>query len=890
MSNRSTNTTLYTNKENLKIFSEDSTYNLNEETLGVVGPSYKGPAFLPVSLTSYEKNEDSNNTFENVFGTTQENYVKNTKIAKINDASICNKLWFENENKHSVFTRILGLDGENFSPGFVCGGFVFKNELNLNFFENAISAYSTFNNIFDSFDKVIGGFLFSDSPDRQFVNYSSAGDTSPLDFHNATVKNGYNSHEDLYEEKGILVYQNYSILNRDDKKIWNRSVQHVIDEKEFDFRHGFKTSKTPWVISQCVGKDENYIFDIGNSAVKLFRFHSLDDGEVGNRFKFRITPKIVANISKTNEDIKWSKFDIEIFEFSKKDREYISLEKFSDLDLNPESKDFISRRIGDIHTFYDFDSEKVIKVGEFRNNSKCIRVEVNNSIITKSVKNNTLIPSGFLGYPYYTDTEAYYCGPMLRGTLLRNANNDLAENPYWGVSGDPYDITRTGNILVDTIKSNNINDFIPHEIYSKFNPHLLDPNEDYSKIREEDVFSIEKIIENDNPIDWWYDFKPTNTANHINVASALAPKENFEPNGNEEFLSFELFSYGGFDGLNLLNAKEKNLSCSLAEKGNNIYELYKKASEITLDNGNYITDVFLIPSMTNIHFLYEMQNVIYSRDCMYIYDSPLTYTEGAESDYLYYYSLDTRNVETNNIVVDLESSITNSPLIYDKNIIKTLGRIECVVDNMKTDVYSSVFVLDKIRFNNYTPSVRITDSSNIFISSILEDSNNNNIHRLLDTSRNNNLNIVLSKDNSLKLNSSLLAIDNRSNLLRFFNNRRLLNSIKRDLIYSISSSNTFKGEPLLFSIINEGQMLHFNFNNVLSYYKDNNFIDDFKINNNSFTNKSYQDLKLNNAVKLSVYLKFKGGPEYDFTELTLNDIINSEDVFTKNELFNVVLY
>jgi hypothetical protein len=887
-SNRSTHTTQYTNKENLKTFSENTTYNLNEETLGTVGPSYKGPAFLPVSLTSYNKNDDLNNTFENVFGTTQENYIKNTKLAKINDASICNKLWFENGNKHSVFTRILGLDGENYSPGFITYGFVFKNELNLNFLDGATTSYSTFRDIFGNYEKVIGGFLFANSNNIVFSNYTAENNTSPLDFHNTTVNKRYNSHEDLYEEKGILVYQNYSLLNRDDKKIWDRSKDHVKVEKLFDFRHSFKTSKTPWVISQCVGKDDNYITDIGNSAVKLFRFHSLDDGEVGNRFKFRITPKIVADISKTNEDIKWSKFDLEIFEFSKSDREYVSLEKFSDLDLNPVSKDFISRRIGDIHTFYDFDSEKVIVEGEFRNNSKYVRVEVNNSIITKSVKNNTLIPVGFLGYPYYVDDESYYLGPMLRGTLLRSSVSDLSENLYWGVSSNAYDISRQNNMLFDVIKTDNNNDIIPHEIYSKFNPYLLDPNED-NPIREEDVFSLEKIVVSDDPKEWWYDFKPDVFDGHIDISEALAPKEDFEPNGNEEYLSFEFFSYGGFDGLNLLNAKEKNLSCSLAEKGNNIYELYKKASEITLDNGNYITDVFLIPGMTNIHFLYEMQNVIYSRDCIYIYDSPLTYTEGDKSDYLYYYNLDTRLIETNDLVVDLESSITNSPLIYDKNIIKTLGRLDCTVDNIKTDVYSSIYVLDKLRFNNYDPLGGIV-SSDIFNSSIIEPDSNNNIDRLLDSSRNNNLNIVLSKNNSLRLNSSLLAIDKRSNLLRFLNNRRLLNNIKRDLIYSISSANTFKGEPLLFSIINEGQMLHFNFDNVLSYYKDNNFIEDFNINNNSFTNKSFQSLKLQNAVKISVYLKFKGGPEYDFTELTLNDIINSEDVFTENELFNVVLY
>ena len=77
--------------------------------------------------------------------------------------------------------------------------------------------------------------------------------------------------------------------------------------------------------------------NIQDNVVDLFRFHSLDDGEVGNRFRIKINIKSRGDY---NRNI-YSKFDIFILEYEARNNTFSIVDSVANVDLNPESKNYI---------------------------------------------------------------------------------------------------------------------------------------------------------------------------------------------------------------------------------------------------------------------------------------------------------------------------------------------------------------------------------------------------------------------------------------------------------------------------------------------------------------------------------------------------------------------
>ena len=107
-----------------------------------------------------------------------------------------------------------------------------------------------------------------------------------------------------------------------------------------NFEERYSTAKSPFVISQ----------KFGASAKNLFRFHSLDDGVPGTKVKITIE-NIQASDSASST---YGTFDILVRDFYDTDLRRIVLESYRGCNLDPTSDNFIARKIGDFHMFYDF--------------------------------------------------------------------------------------------------------------------------------------------------------------------------------------------------------------------------------------------------------------------------------------------------------------------------------------------------------------------------------------------------------------------------------------------------------------------------------------------------------------------------------------------------------
>lgn len=152
----------------------------------------------------------------------------------------------------------------------------------------------------------------------------------------------------------------------------------------------YETPKSTWIVSQ----------KFGGKPKNLFRIHLLDDGAWGNdKVKWSI-----ENITPAINDVNpYGTFDLLVRRYNDTDKRREVSEAWRGLSLNPSSDNYIARVIGDLHTFFNFDanegSQKIVSTGEYPNQSKVIRVEIDPSVDNLELDPGAL-PLGFRGVPH----------------------------------------------------------------------------------------------------------------------------------------------------------------------------------------------------------------------------------------------------------------------------------------------------------------------------------------------------------------------------------------------------------------------------------------------------------------------------------------------------------
>ena len=142
---------------------------------------------------------------------------------------------------------------------------------------------------------------------------------------------------------------------------------------------GFAEASTPWIVSQ----------NMSLTIHELFKFHTLSDGEnMNNKYKISIT-QVDINSSNTA----FPTFTVLVRNAADTDEQPEILESFSDVNLNPDSKNFIARVIGDRRTQFDLtqDPPEILFNGDYPNRSQFVRVFMGSGYPAESR------PAGFQG-------------------------------------------------------------------------------------------------------------------------------------------------------------------------------------------------------------------------------------------------------------------------------------------------------------------------------------------------------------------------------------------------------------------------------------------------------------------------------------------------------------
>ena len=133
-----------------------------------------------------------------------------------------------------------------------------------------------------------------------------------------------------------------------------------------NYREQFRHAVTPWFVSEIKGDSFNMNLN------KLFRFHTISDGNVSNT-EVKIT---IANVRPDE-----GTFDVLVRDFNDSDGNQTILESYRGLDMIPGSPKYIGLKIGTVN-------------GDYERKSKYVMVEVIESDATENS-----VPCGFMGYP-----------------------------------------------------------------------------------------------------------------------------------------------------------------------------------------------------------------------------------------------------------------------------------------------------------------------------------------------------------------------------------------------------------------------------------------------------------------------------------------------------------
>lgn len=175
-----------------------------------------------------------------------------------------------------------------------------------------------------------------------------------------------------------------------------------------NYKEQYRFSSTPWIVSELKGDAQNV------ELVKLFRFHTISDGDASN-----IQIKVSIENIKPDEGL----FDVVIRSFYDTDASQVVLERYGKCNLVPGTSNYIGLKIG-------------TSDGKFDTKSNYVTVEVNENDRVKYS-----IPCGFLGYPV-RDYSGLIPGNGVTGTVKQpllqyniNIDEDIrARKQYFGLS------------------------------------------------------------------------------------------------------------------------------------------------------------------------------------------------------------------------------------------------------------------------------------------------------------------------------------------------------------------------------------------------------------------------------------------------------------------------
>lgn len=808
--------------------------------------------------------------------------------------------------------------------------------------------------------------------------------------------------------RGHVSYAKFRNLNHLDQPSKDDKLKHLVmsgssgwntGTHNFEnFKSSFKKAKTPWIVSQPVNRKGLTDFDkidIYKKCEKLFRFFAYDDGVSGNRFRFKIIPRRTGNVKAESMSERWSIFDIELYEIDNND--FILLEKFSNLTLNPYDKNYIASIIGTEHSFYNVSTKKIENKGFYRKTNNYIYVEVHDNVENEVYPTN-LIPCGFMPYPrldinknnlsYVTNKDAnsnvvidnlFVCQNPLKYVANHlfvydeNEKSFKYKKRYWGILFDKVKVKKIKNVSIAGQNKNIIfdsyadqletdyNSFIDYTKYFK-NDYLDSSNNIWVEDLEDNnidylnsFFHLEKILypypETNSKVMWNFAFYQrlgelvnkitdidVSMYKYVNVDELLA-SDTLDDSINSRYLHFDLMTYGGFDGLNILDdfKRERHDLSILREYDQEIadkttgqtYDAYNLAADIIFNDGNIRSDIFCMPGISHIDLLKKLTQKSNDEQFLFVGDFPeygfnssiinenhINF-DGLIKDPYFYKNVnntpDNYDDERDDLQCFINQGVDNTIDKFKENYLIseyafiTLNSIIASIDDVeRVQIPSSILVLNAIATKEISETLDSNEINNpgfLTYNTVLNRNfiyNNNKFDSLLQKIKKSDICInptgLMSSDSKLKLLSANSLNKNNKSIMKLYHNVRTKQTIIRELKDLLTVQPIFQGNSVLFSNDSQSGFL-FNLKAIVDLalkdffesYVERGIIKRFSVDVDlaNLNSKTKENL-LNNTLQGTVsFTFFDPGPE-NFVQLDLNSLINNIKQFTDSNDINII--
>ena len=162
------------------------------------------------------------------------------------------------------------------------------------------------------------------------------------------------------------------------------------------FQTTYKIPQTPPIIAQDPGPAAS--FNINASSRELFSVVARDEAEWAQAHLKIAFKDIKPSMNASYEP--YGSFTLQVRRMDDTDNNPVVLEEYNNLSINPNSPNYIARRIGDQYSSWDNTNKKFRFYGEYPNQSRYIRMEMDPNVARGAVGKDWL-PFGFKGIPKY---------------------------------------------------------------------------------------------------------------------------------------------------------------------------------------------------------------------------------------------------------------------------------------------------------------------------------------------------------------------------------------------------------------------------------------------------------------------------------------------------------
>jgi len=408
---------------------------IGEIGAALIGSTVKGPAFVPTQVQSFQQ-------FQQIFGgLTEESYLPYTAQSYLEDAGT------------ATIVRVLGQSGYTLENPVAL--FISSSQGNkLATVLHPTTAITSDTDVFDS--TALTDYNGSSDVSASLFNLELSGSASTLVEYSSSLNPSsanYITKAFGFSPKGsqnAYVYSNFKVFQSASFATGEIVVVSASVGKDIDYSKQYTEASTPWITSQKVG---------GNTT-NLFKFYTLSHGTATN-YEFKIGIQDIKPAG-TVAGSEYGSFTVVV---RRVDQDKINgspfvgvtdsdvrpnlVESFQNVNLNPDSPNFIARVIGDKYITIT-DSGKLLTNGDYPNNSANIRVEVSTAVANGAI-DPSLVPFGFaaLQNPFGTAFEV----PNPSYVVSQSINNSYNERKFLGYD---FDFTTTDNLafLAPTPDSN----------------------------------------------------------------------------------------------------------------------------------------------------------------------------------------------------------------------------------------------------------------------------------------------------------------------------------------------------------------------------------------------------------------------------------------------------